>query len=279
MICKGILNNIMSLFDFTYTRSALNLKDALRMCEASRYVYESEKCIKEIIRKQWGFDRCSYIENYESQAFIAGNSQVLILALRGTEQSKLRDWITNLKFIITDHPWGKVHKGFSDALDLIWNQIEKSIKEFRDNKQPLWITGHSLGGALATLAASRCFIRRIGRLYGVYTFGQPRVGNKQFSDIFDSHYKIVTHRFVNNEDIVTCVPWISGYKHIGNLCYFDSMGVFRQDPDVIKRALDQFVSKIIRLAGKGNILDKIFPNEIEDHSLVYYEKLLKKNMI
>ena len=176
------------------------------------------------------------------------------------------------------HPWGKAHEGFINALDSIWIFIEKAIKVFRNKKQPLWITGHSLGGALAMLAASKCFSRRIGNVYGIYTFGQPRVGNAKFTNKFNSLYKNVTYRFVNNEDIIPCVPWLLGYEHAGNLCYFDNKGLLRKEPSVLERYADQMTAKIIRFVDRSGLMDRIFPNEIDDHKLNYYDNFIKNNL-
>ena len=86
-------------------------------------------------------------------------------------------------------------------------------------KRNIWFTGHSLGGALATLAADRC-IRQgamlgLGDLGGVYTFGSPLVGNRHFADGFNSRVRGRSFRFVNDQDGVTKVPpQFLGYCHV-----------------------------------------------------------------
>jgi len=92
----------------------------------------------------------------------------------------------------------------------------------KQKKPHVFFTGHSLGGALATLAASRWNTPTTH----LYTFGSPRVGGKKFiqSFVFGERY-----RYRNNNDIVTKVPFeILGYKHVsgegGNFIYFDING-------------------------------------------------------
>ena len=88
--------------------------------------------------------------------------------------------------------------------------------------QHVFFTGHSLGGALATLAASRWNTVTTH----LYTYGSPRVGGKKFIQSFLTRNR---YRFRNNNDIVTRVPFeIFGYKHVsgegGNFIYFDIDG-------------------------------------------------------
>ena len=77
------------------------------------------------------------------------------------------------------------------------------------------MTGHSLGAALATLAADR-----YGDVQGLYTYGSPRVGDRMFKVDFN----VNAYRFVNNNDIVAKVPPASMYCHVGQLKYIDRDG-------------------------------------------------------
>ncbi|OFZ38371.1 MAG: hypothetical protein A2504_10420 [Bdellovibrionales bacterium RIFOXYD12_FULL_39_22] len=96
---------------------------------------------------------------------------------------------------------GKVHNGFQESLDKIWPQIDRYVQTIRSDQKSLWITGHSLGAALATLAGSR-YQQKGFLAHGLYTFGSPRVGNV----VFKNSLIIPHHRFVNDNDIVTIVP-------------------------------------------------------------------------
>jgi len=78
----------------------------------------------------------------------------------------------------------------------------------------LYITGHSLGGAMATICASRMVARGIV-VSGLYTFGSPRVGDAEFV----AHLGTTHFRFVNNNDIVTkAPPLMCGFRHHGQEC-------------------------------------------------------------
>ncbi|HSU67742.1 MAG TPA: lipase family protein, partial [Tepidisphaeraceae bacterium] len=92
----------------------------------------------------------------------------------------------------------------------------------------VWVTGHSLGGAMATLAALRLATEGLD-VRGVYTFGSPRVGN----DEFYAKYSVPHYRLVNNNDVVPHVPLettlvglrLFTYKHVGTLEYLDRNGL------------------------------------------------------
>jgi pimeloyl-ACP methyl ester carboxylesterase len=115
---------------------------------------------------------------------------------------------------------GSVHRGFKAALAEVWIDLKAYITGLQKNNLRIWMTGHSLGAALATLAAAR-----YGNVQGLYTFGSPRVGNQDFKKDFN----VNAYRFVNNSDIVTRVPPASLYCHVGELRYIDSEGAIHEN--------------------------------------------------
>ncbi len=127
------------------------------------------------------------------------------LVFRGTEQG-VADWITNLGVVKKRWEQGpaRVHGGFLRALDSVWESI---LPELERLTVPLFIAGHSLGGALATLAGVRC------RPAAVYTFGSPRVGDKAFAALCAG---LPICRVVDDRDTVATVPpaWF-GFQHAG----------------------------------------------------------------
>jgi hypothetical protein len=85
------------------------------------------------------------------------------------------------------------------------------------------LTGHSLGAALAILAAWR--LKQLGyQIAPLYLFGCPKVGGLVFQDAFDKVFPEV-YRFVNHNDVVPHLPpKPAPYEHVGQLCYFDQAG-------------------------------------------------------
>lgn len=128
-----------------------------------------------------------------------------VLAFRGTEQT-LQDFISNLEIgVLPLNPHKvDVHDGFSKALDSVWSDIDKELAQLNC---PVFYTGHSLGAALATLAAERRTPQ------AVYTFGSPLVGNQAF---VNSLGQLPIYRIVDDEDLVTTLPpAILGFRHVG----------------------------------------------------------------
>jgi len=168
---------------------------------------------------------------YNTQAYIFANDKGIFLAFRGTQE--LEDWGADLQSAEAPGAvyglWTlcTVHLGFADALQTVWNQLFNSINKLRSGTpdKPLWITGHSLGGALALLAAAK-FLHKHKSVSGVYNFGQPKVGNFVFCDHIDERLRF--YRYVNHNDAVPGLPPVE-FKHCGVIRYFDSQGVLQSN--------------------------------------------------
>ncbi|BBO81437.1 hypothetical protein DSCO28_20030 [Desulfosarcina ovata subsp. sediminis] len=121
-------------------------------------------------------------------------SDFAALVFRGTA-GRLSNWRFNVDILLC--PWpsgGMVHRGFSHLINAVWDAIAAPLGNLT---KPLFYTGHSLGGALATLAASLHAPR------AVYTFGAPRIGDAAFARHLS---KVPVFNVVNPRDIVTQLP-------------------------------------------------------------------------
>ena len=191
-----------------------------------------------------GFELVGALSNpgTDTQGFVAvhrvGDAMdMAVVSFRGTENEQ--DWKTNLRYSLTPvdfpqaegrEPTGKVHQGFRDAFRSVRDQVDRYLPCAEG--LPIFITGHSLGGALAALAAAHW---SGWGLMACYTFGAPRVGNKGFS----SSLRIPVYRVVNPLDPVPLVPGrLRGYRDVGDrerlrrTCAFDTLreiccGLFR----------------------------------------------------
>lgn len=120
-----------------------------------------------------------------------------ILVFRGS--SCWAHWWANFNtFMIRCSTGGCVHRGFSGALDRVWDRLRKELDASRG---PVFHAGHSLGGALAVLAAAR------RPPTAVYTYGCPRVGDADFAQAIRH---VPVHCLVNNTDLVAAVPPVLG---------------------------------------------------------------------
>lgn len=159
----------------------------------------------------------------DTQGYIAADKDKIILAFRGTEgpetgKSFIKDWSSDaiiqqaeFKSYFPSAPViGNIHAGFGKALRDNWSKVAARLAKLR-SKYPqasLWITGHSLGGALAVLAAACCYYetQHQSPVAGCYTFGQPRVGDLIFHSFYESALGGRSYFVVNNGDIVTRIP-------------------------------------------------------------------------
>ncbi|URE43537.1 Lipase (class 3) [Musa troglodytarum] len=244
---------------------------------AAKLAYENESCIQRIVRYHWnmeflGFYNCwnDYQKQFSTQAFMfgdkTGDAELIVVAFRGTETFDAVQWCTDFDISYYQIPHvGKVHQGFLGALGLQRKLgLPKELSGSRVSppyayyviREKLWdvlsrnerakflVTGHSLGGALAVLFASILAVHGenwlLDRLQGVYTFGQPRVGDGNFGEFVGPYLdkpKTRYFRFVYCNDIVPRVPFDDSallYKHFGTCVYFNSLykpKVMKEEPN------------------------------------------------
>lgn len=145
-----------------------------------------------------------------TQAFLVRSDRpptFAALVFRGTEQN-LRDWV--IDFTIRRVPFGgrsgTVHSGWLQALESVWDPISKAMSGLG---VPLFYAGHSLGAALATLAAAR------HPPVALYTFGSPRVGDSAFAATLS---QVPVFRIVCGSDLAARVPCEGlGFSHLGEV--------------------------------------------------------------
>lgn len=192
-----------------------------------------------------------YDAGASTQAFYAATATDRYLAFRGTEANNPRDWMVDARFHPSPGALGRVHSGFNEALDEIWADVAADLA---GDQRPLTITGHSLGGGLAILAAAR-LIDAGSSPAAVYVFGCPRPGLTDFRDAYDEALENLTHRIINHIDIVTRVPLLTqGYRAPGHRQYFDKSGTFHENAgawQVIKEDLIYRFTKFATIEALG----------------------------
>jgi hypothetical protein len=193
-----------------------------------------------------------------TQWLLARGPAASFLAFRGTEVDDPSDLPTDLAFLpIVWGAGGSVHRGFAAALDQVWPRVSAALDAMQGGR--FVYTGHSLGGALAVLAASRRGPAR------VYTVGCPRVGDAEFADGQSG----VDHvRFVHCCDLVTRVPPFS--EHTGQQLYLDREGNIRRDIDEETITADRqaaFLDYLLKHAWRPGT---VAIRELTDHTPVNY---------
>ncbi|KAG5375546.1 hypothetical protein IGI04_040142 [Brassica rapa subsp. trilocularis] len=237
---------------------------------ASKIAYENKSFITSVVRNTWKMEFVDFYDFYNAyqernltQAFVfkasSTNPNLIVVSFRGTEPFDADDWCTDLdvSWYLLIPPYemknvGKIHAGFSRALGLQKNgwpkenislihqyayyTIRQKLRDMLaiDKNSKFILTGHSLGGAIAALFPAILAVHGedelLDKLEGVYTFGQPRIGDEQFGEYMKEvvrKHGIKYERFVYNNDIVPRVPFddkiLFSYKHYGSCNYFNSL--------------------------------------------------------
>jgi triacylglycerol lipase len=240
------------------------------LAELSLLAYSEPDVIESELRKV-NLELVKPLLNGKStQGFVAEGDGFTIAAFRGTEfflpgrdtpevlRGAITDTVADLRFGLVPAPapaHGRVHRGFLKALDEIFDQLSGVLR----NGRAVWLTGHSLGGALAVLAAAR-----LPRVQGTYVFGAPMAGDTEFGAALH------TVRFIHGSDFFTQlpffapllpprVPFFGRYQPEGEVISIDRAGrLWAGDPN---RSLGKWALEKIR---------QLPTDALVDHSPLFY---------
>jgi triacylglycerol lipase len=275
----------MNAADLPVLRAAYSDRSALLMSTLSRLAYDFPPtgcapgpCAttpQEFVTL--GFDRITYFHNglIDGWAYLVEGPNLVAIAFRGTKSPT--NWGTNFQVGMLHPPTTDahllVHEGFYRAFrDLSGGThgLQESVDEViarTKGQKPIYVTGHSLGGALAQIATA---VFGCDQLAACYTFGSPRVGNAYF----DLWVKPPSYRIENYADLVPQspfpIPYFYPYRHAGDPRYLQQkvdMSPFRYEPHLLVR-LWQLALGIVEWFKSGTLLG------IADHNIALYEKKL-----
>ncbi|XVF65001.1 hypothetical protein PTKIN_Ptkin09bG0211600 [Pterospermum kingtungense] len=197
------------------------------------------------------FEKICFLDNATTDTQVAiwrdSARRRLVIAFRGTEQARWKDLRTDLMLVpagLNPERIGgdfkqevQVHSGFLSAYDSvrirIISLIKASIGYMDEITEPLhrwqvYVTGHSLGGALATLLALELSSSQLAKRGAIsvtmYNFGSPRVGNRRFAEVYNEKVKD-SWRIVNHRDIIPTIPRLMGYCHVAQPVYLAAGGL------------------------------------------------------
>lgn len=220
---------------------------SLLMAELSQLSYSND--IAEVGTKaaELGFSRVKFYEQDNAQAYRFDSPHDTIIAFRGTQGKsngtpEKADSQANGEYALCfpQKPLssrrdsrrdgeegstaiaGKVHKGFFGEAQKLWPQIRSDLLSDSNTVRTVFLTGHSLGGAMATITAALLqHDPQLPATHELVTFGSPRVGDQAFVDDLS-----VPHlRWVNHNDLVTkSPPAFINYKHDGTQMFLDQDG-------------------------------------------------------
>jgi triacylglycerol lipase len=223
----------------------------LLLARAANIAYGDANSIEQSA-KSWGFSQLSVLSQGSMSAFVASNSGCVLLAFRGTDD--IRDWFTNAQVHQRLVTHGRIHTGFHGAYQALRGKVRQALAQHGAATKSLWVTGHSLGGALAGafaydeskgLAAQNIEIEKLA------TFGQPMLANVKLAKYLRSSYVGRYFRVVNERDIVARSPPIpAGYEHFGTLVWFHD-GI-----------VERYEEQALMMGNPGGDLPQVEPAEI-----------------
>ena len=238
----------------------MEINQLIMFANISAITYDNPKDSKAKF-KSFGFNIVDFFDIEGAQAYLLKDMNgIHVLSFRGTEVTEKSDVLADLKAGKNiEACGGKVHVGFKGEINKVWPAIEKAIA----NIDMLYVTGHSLGAAMATIAASRMQLK----VTALITFGSPRVGNQEFVNSLNvTHYRVQ-----NNCDDVTKVPFrLVGFRHHGTHKYMNFYGEFR-DLTPWQRVKDMIRSRL-KARAKGQKYIGVF-----DHLMANYIAKLEKS--
>ena len=214
--------------------------------------------------RKHGFYDTKFCNKRGAQCYVVWNDTDAVICFRGTEPKEMSDIKADLNAIQKQglHNKGDVHGGFQGEINKLWDLIVEKINELKDHK--IYITGHSLGGAMATICAKRLQEQKV-EVQCLYTYGSPRVGDRRWV----KSLQIPHYRFQNNNDVVCKVPfWIMGYRHHGKNVYIGYNGKIAK-MNMWRRFIDSMRGRF-KAWTKWQFFDGIY-----DHNITSYTKRVK----
>ncbi len=183
------------------------------------------------------------------------------VAFRGTQSDDRGDLIDDVQFL--PRPWpgaGRVHRGFWRAYDSLREPIDAWLTERPAGA--LFVTGHSLGAAMATLMAG------LHPRAELVTFGAPRVGGPDFARGFAGR---AVRRYVGCYDFVTNLPPPIWFRHVAEMHYVDRHGVVRwPPPGLLGRVIDRLLADLAYWRRRGFRRGHVWLRTGADHAPINY---------
>jgi hypothetical protein len=201
-------------------------RNAAALANACQITYFEPVSGAATFQSDLGLDNAKLISVDNTQAYVAENADHVLVAFRGSQDPTnldgIKDWLLTNAFNLLVQPLGPLsteflaagvdgrwHAGFITAITEVWDPLYAEVDaRLKAKDRCFWVTGHSLGGALALLGAW-LFKRKFVNVHQVYTFGAPMVGNKAVADAYDREFPGKIFRYVNTPDPVPLLPMVS----------------------------------------------------------------------
>jgi triacylglycerol lipase len=254
------------------------MANAQAMVWLSQLAYETDdpKKIEEVLTA-FGLKRLrigpNSLTDRRACFIVARGRGATFVAFAGTDPLKPQDYVSDLLAVPTLDGF---HSGFFHAVDVVKKDIMEAIGS---REQPLFFTGHSMGGALANIAA--ILVHENGfQAPVVYTFGGARAGIQDYFDRYKATLRDRAFRLVHGDDIVATVPPslpIFNFRHVGHLLQCPSGQRFvgepsasndSNDPNILRAGLDALLDTAKRVPSLDATLSGVDPRTFDKSGLI-----------
>jgi hypothetical protein len=149
----------------------------------------------------------------DTRGVIARLGRATIFAFAGTDPLHFLNWLNDFTL---GNPASPVHAGFRQAAAAVWGDVKAAMMTALADNSPIFITGHSLGAAIAINIADFARDELKLRNAQIYLYGCPRAGKDDFVTTYNNTFGLTTYRLVHGTDIVPTVPPPQlGFLHVG----------------------------------------------------------------
>ena len=173
-----------------------------------------------------GFSGIMTLVDESMVGYIVWHEDAVVIVFRGTNPAEVSDWAVNLRDTTADTTHGGIHGGFWRAYQGLKPQVLKVLEKIPH--EHLWITGHSLGGALALACAIDLSTNEQMAFDGLITFGQPKVVRSDLEKYVDAEFVGRYARVVMGDDMVARIP--PSKVFCGSLVWFSEGKLERSRP-------------------------------------------------
>jgi triacylglycerol lipase len=207
----------------------------------------------------------SIIVEHNHRCLLLVYDDCIIVAFRGTQAREIADWKTNLQSTPAPGPLGLVHGGYLAAVELLWPRITASLQRMREREQSLLLTGHSMGGALAVVAAAKFAADGVIPIAGLYTFGQPTVAEPAFETELAARIGGRYFRFIHSVDMVPGIFVDTAFAAGGQQLFIDRGGRIHTGNPISRMESTRLLTQVF---------DETRSAEVDDHSIAKYVQAL-----